>query len=246
MEAVLQPQLWIAMVATLLAGIARGFTGFGAAMTLAPVFAILYSAPQAVATTAALGMLASLQLLPGAIRDTDWREVVPLTLAAWVTIPLGALLLLSLEPDLMRRGISGLVLVLVLLLLSGWPYPVRPGLWGATGTGALAGLLNGATGVGGPPVVLYLLGGNKSARSNRANLITYFTTLNGGTCVSLYFHGVYTLETVWRTLSLWPVQILSLWAGAWLFRHASDRIYRHIALGMLLAIALLGLFYRRG
>jgi len=134
----------------------------------------------------------------------------------------------------------------VLVLMSGWRYPVRPGVWSATGTGALVGLLNGATGVGGPPVVLYLLAGPASAKSNRANLITYFTTLNGGTCVSLYLHGVFTMETVWRALALWPVQIVSLWIGAWLFRHANDRIYRRIALGMLLAVALLGLFYRRG
>jgi len=145
----------------------------------------------------------------------------------------------------MRRGIAGLVLVLVLLLMSGWRYPVRPGLGGALGTGALAGLLNGATGVGGPPVVLYLLGGARSARSNRANLITYFTTLNGGTCASLLYHGVYTQETLWRALSLWPVQIVSLWAGSWLFRRANDRIYRRIALAMLLGVALLGLFYQR-
>jgi hypothetical protein len=244
-ESVLQPSLLIAMGATFLAGIVRGFSGFGAAMMQAPVFAILFSPAQAVATMAALGTLASVQLLPGSLRHAEWREMAPMTLAAWLTIPLGSYVLLSLEPDLMRRGISGLVLAMVLVLMSGWRYPVKPGPWGASGAGALSGAINGARGVGGPPVVLYLLAGPNPARTNRANLILYYTFLNGGTCVSLLAHGAFTLETVYRSLALWPVQVVSLYVGSWLFTRANDAIYRRIAMGLLLAVALGGLLYTR-
>jgi hypothetical protein len=245
MDAVLQPELFIAMAATFLAGIVRGFSGFGAAMMQAPVFALLFAPAQAVATIAGLGTLASLQLLRGAVRQVDMRQVVPITVAAMVTIPVGSLLLVVLEPDLMRRGIAGLVLLLVLVLMTGWRYPGRRGAGVAAGTGALSGVINGATGVGGPPVVLYLLAGPDSARTNRANLIFYFTFLNAGTWLSLLWHGVITLETLWRTLALWPVQIVSLWCGSWLFTRANDALYRRAALGLLLAVALFGLFYRR-
>jgi uncharacterized membrane protein YfcA len=63
--------------------------------------------------------------------------------------------------------------------------------------------------------------------------------------LSLLWHGVITLETLWRTLALWPVQIVSLWCGSWLFTRANDALYRRAALGLLLAVALFGLFYRR-
>jgi uncharacterized protein len=245
MEAVLQLPLLLAMAVVLLAGIVRGFAGFGAAMMMAPVFAILYSPTQAVATMAGLGTLASLQLLPGVVRDADWREVTPLTLTALLAVPVGSLVLLSLSPDVMRRAISGIVLLLVLVLTSGWRYPAKPGLLGTGATGALSGLINGATGVGGPPVVLYLLAGPNTAAVSRANFITYATFLGAGTCLSLFAHGAFTLETLWRTLALWPVQIVSVWTGSWLFRHANDAIYRRIALGLLLAVALFGLLYRR-
>jgi uncharacterized protein len=245
MQAILQPELLLAMAATFAAGIVRGFSGFGAAMMMAPVFAILYAPPQAVATMAGLGTLASLQLLPGVVRQADWREVAPLTALSWLTIPLGSLVLVALAPDVMRRAIAGSVLVMVGVLASGWRYPVKPGVWGAVGTGAVSGLINGATGVGGPPVVLYMLAGPNRAADTRANLITFYTFLNGATVLSLLAHGVYTLEIVWRDLALWPVQIVSLWLGARLFRRANERIYRRIALGLLLAVALFGLFYRR-
>jgi uncharacterized protein len=245
LEAVLRPDLLIAMAATLAAGIVRGFSGFGAAMLAAPIFALLYAPAQAVATVAALGTLASLQLQFGALRHTDWRQIVPLVGAAACTIPLGGLVLLALDPDVMRRGISGLVLVMVLVLMSGWSLPVRPGWRSAVGTGALSGVLNGATGVGGPPVVLYMLASPSAASAKRANLISYYTFVNGGTVLMLLWHGVYTSETVLRTLALWPVQVASLWAGAWLFGHANDATYRRLAMGLLLAVALFGLLYRR-
>jgi hypothetical protein len=245
MQSVLQPELLVAMVATILAGIVRGFSGFGAAMMQAPVFALLFAPTQAVAIMTGLGTLASLQLLRGVARHVDWRQIVPITLAALVTVPVGSLLLVALAPELMRRGISGMVLVLVLVLMTGWRYPGRRGPWAAAGAGALSGVINGATGVGGPPVVLYLLAGPDSARTNRANLICYFTFLGAATWASLVWHGVITLETIWRTLALWPVQIVSLWFGSWLFTRVNDALYRKLALVVLLAVALFGLFYRR-
>jgi len=245
MHAVLPPALLLAMGATVLAGIVRGFSGFGAAMMMAPVFAILFTPAQAVATMAGLGTLASLQLLPSVIRDADRREVLPLTIMGLLAVPLGSLVLLTLSPEVMRRSIAGIVLLLALVLMSGWRYPVKPGRWGAAGTGAVSGFINGATGVGGPPVVLYMLAGPNKAHTNRANLITYYTFLNAGTCLSLLSHGVYTMETVTRTMALWPVQIVSIWGGTWLFRHANDAIYRRIALALLVGVALFGLFYRR-
>jgi uncharacterized protein len=245
MDGLLSPTLLMAAAATCLAGIVRGFAGFGSAMVQGPLFAILFVPAQGVATMAGLGTLASLQLLPGVRRQVQWRQIAPLTVMGLLTVPLGALVLLALEPALMRRIISALVLLLALVLMSGWRYPARPGPWGAAGTGVLSGFINGATGVGGPPVVLYMLAGPNVAATNRANLIAYYTFLNGGTCLTLLAHGVFTMETVWRTLALWPVQVVSLWLGSWLFRHANDALYRRLALLLLLGVALFGLFYRR-
>ncbi len=128
MEALWTQEIWIAMGMSFLSGIIRGFSGFGAAMTLAPVFAILFTAPQAVATMAGLGVLASLQMQSIVLKDVKFREILPIILTALPGIPLGATLLLLLEPELMRRCISGMVLLMVLVLMTGWRYPGRPGI----------------------------------------------------------------------------------------------------------------------
>ena len=245
LASVLEPALLIAIGTVFMASIVRGFTGFGAAIVQAPVFALLYTAPEAVATMVALGTLASAQLLPGAAREANWRQIAPIIVLSWVTIPLGSLVLLTLDPDVMRRTIAALVLVMVVLLASGWRYPFAPGPVSAGAVGAVSGFTNGATGVGGPPVILYMLAGHTRAGTIRGSMISFYTFLNGGTCVALIFNGVFTLEIVLRALVLWPVQIGSLVLGAWLFRRANDAVYRRIALALMLGVALLGLFYPR-
>ena len=78
MAILLQPDFWIAAAMTLLAGVVRGFAGFGAAIIQAPVFALLYPPAVGVATLAALGTVSSLQLLPGVARESTPRQLAPL------------------------------------------------------------------------------------------------------------------------------------------------------------------------
>lgn len=231
------------MGVTFLGGIVRGFSGFGSALTQAPVFAILFTPPQAVATLSGLGMFASLQLQLGALPNTQWRKVLPVAFMALVTVPFGAYILVLLDPLLMRRGISAMVLVLVLVLMSGWRYPGRANLASGLGIGGLSGLINGSSGVGGPPVILYMLAGPDPAAANRANLITYYTFLNTSTFLALAFNGIVDSATLWRLALLLPAQFMSLTLGGWLFKRATDILYRRIAFAVLLIIALFGLFY---
>jgi len=66
------------------------------------------------------------------------------------------------------------ILVFGLLLMSGWRYTGSRPLPLNIGIGTLAGLLKGATGMSGPPVILYLLAGPEAAKQHRANLILFF------------------------------------------------------------------------
>jgi uncharacterized membrane protein YfcA len=72
-----------------------------------------------------------------------------------------------------------------------------------------------------------------------------YVFLNGATLLTLLWRGAFTELTLARTLALWPVQIVALWIGAALFRRSGDVLYRRLALGLILAIAVFGLLYRR-
>ena len=54
--------LWTAIGVTLVAGLMRGFAGFGSAMLMAPIFAILFGSADMVVTIVAIELVVSLQL----------------------------------------------------------------------------------------------------------------------------------------------------------------------------------------
>ena len=94
----------------MLAGFVRGYSGFGAGMVLVPVLSLLYNPQFAVVSVVILELIASIQLLPGAIGQCHWRSVIPLSLSSVLAVPLGSLLLVNLDAETMRRCIALVVL----------------------------------------------------------------------------------------------------------------------------------------
>lgn len=231
-----------AILATAIAGIMRGYSGFGTAVILAPVYSLLWGPRAGIPVMLLMELVVSVQLLPGAIKDADRRVVLPLGGAAALATPLGAWILLSADGDALRRFIGGFVLVFGLLLMSGWRYHGSRPLPLNLAVGTAAGLLKGATGMSGPPVILYLLAGLEEAKRHRANLILFFATIAIVSIVPPLLGGLIDLAVLVRLAVLLPVMALSVPIGARLFRVVPDRLYRPFAMGVLLVAGGLALF----
>jgi hypothetical protein len=74
--------LWTAIGVTLVAGLMRGFAGFGSAMLMAPIFAILFGSAEMVVTVVAIELIVSLQLFPQVRSHADWKTLMPMSIAA--------------------------------------------------------------------------------------------------------------------------------------------------------------------
>lgn len=236
-------RLFAAALATLIAGVMRGYSGFGTAVILAPVYSLLWGPRAGVPVMLLMELIVSLQLLPGAIREADRRVVLPLGGAAALATPLGAWILLTADGEVLRRFIGGFVLVFGLLLMSGWRYHGSRPLPLNLLIGALAGLLKGSTGMSGPPVILYLLAGLEEARRHRANLILFFATIAIVSVVPPALGGLIDLAVLIRLAVLLPLMAVAVPVGARLFRLVPERLYRPFAMGVLLGaggLALLG------
>ncbi len=213
-----------------LGGLLRGFLGFGGSMGAVPGLSLLFGPLGAVSIVLLADIGAVLQLLRTAVRHSEKRVVAPLAIASVATTPLGAWLLINIDPADMRRAIAVTVLSFVVILMTGWRYKRPPTLPVVIGVGTVGGVLSGGAGMGAPPAVLFLLSGPHGHEAVRANIIGYLAVANMTALATLGFNGVLTAEILLRALVLAPPYLLAIWIGGSLFRFASELFFRYAAL----------------
>lgn len=234
--------LWIATGVTLVAGLMRGFAGFGSAMLMAPIFAILFGSAEMVVTIVAIELVVSLQLFPQVRTSADWKTLGPMSVAACIAMPLGVWALASVDKGTIVTAVSAVIVTFVVLMWSGWKYRGGRSAPATLTVGALSGAMMATTSVGGPPVLLYLLSGDDSPQVNRANIVTYYFLTQFLLIVIVLASGVAGWDALARAVVLFPMMIAGAHLGGRLFHGlASERLYRNVALGILFATGMFGL-----
>ncbi|WP_439595905.1 sulfite exporter TauE/SafE family protein [Falsiroseomonas sp.] len=234
-------QIYVAIAVTALAGLMRGYSGFGTAVLLAPAYSVLWGPRIGVPVMLLMELVVSLQLVPKAFGEANRRVILPIGGAAALATPLGAFILITADQDVLRRFIGGFVLVFGLLLMSGWRYHGSRPLPLNIAVGTLAGLLKGATGMSGPPVILYLLAGPEAARQHRANLILFFGTIAVISVIPPALGGLMGWAVLAKMLLLLPVLMLCVPLGARLFHVLPERWYKRAALVFLVSTGVIAL-----
>lgn len=234
--------IYAAIAATAIAGLMRGYSGFGTAILLAPAYSVLWGPRIGVPVMLLMELVVSMQLVPKAFGEANRRVILPIGAAACLATPLGAFILITADQDLLRRFIGGFVLVFGLLLMSGWRYHGSRPLPLNLAVGGLAGLLKGATGISGPPVILYLLAGPEAVRQHRANLILFFGTISVISVIPPAIGGLIGWSVFAKLLLLLPVLMLCVPLGARLFHILPAPWYRRAALCLLVSTGVIALF----
>ena len=231
----------VAALCTAVAGVMRGYSGFGTAILLAPVYSTLWSPRTGVPVVLLMELFVSAYLLPRAFAFANKRLIGPICIAAVLAMPFGAVVLLQADGATLRRVIGGFVLVFGLLMSSSWRYHGTRPLGLNIAVGLVSGLLKGATGMAGPPVILYLLAGKEEAAQHRANLILYFGVLGVAAVLPPLWAGLIGLPALLMTALMLPVMLVSVPIGARLFHVIPRRWYRRLALGLLVGAGLFAL-----
>lgn len=218
-----------AVVVCVLAGVVRGFSGFGSALIYVPLIAAIYEPRIATVSFAIMDYVCVLPYAVRAFPQAHWREVLPAFAAALVTVPLGTMTQNAADPVVLRWGMALFVLTFVVLFAAGWRYPFKQSTMAATGAGALSGFAGGATQMSGPPAILYWLGSPQNAAVIRSNLLVFLILLGMTLLANYAWHGLMTANPIALAVLLWPAYIIALAIGARWFRGASDQSYRRIA-----------------
>jgi uncharacterized membrane protein YfcA len=231
----------IAIGIAALAGLVRGFSGFGSALVCMPLISAVYGPTVAAPTLLLIDSICSLPFALHAMPQSNWREVAPVSLAGALVLPLGAMALVLVDPLSLRWFIAALVLAALAALASGWRYHGRPTLAASLGVGALAGFAGGAVQIGAPPLLVFWLGGNNNAVTVRANIMVYFIMQGALSMVMYFFSGLFDAQVVILSLLMGLPFAVAMAGGAYWFHGSSEALYRRAAYLIIALAALVSL-----
>jgi uncharacterized protein len=218
------------VMAALLGGLVRGFTGFGFAMVFVPIATMTVGPVGAAGLIWLVDIPFALPLAISSFRRVAWREVFPLFVGAALCVPLGVWLLTSLDPIVARWLIAISILVALAALVTGWRYKGAPGIPLSLSVGGLSGIASGMAQLGGMPVAIFWLAAQKNnPRQTKDNLNGYFALLPIVTGIAYWLNGVLNWTVFWQALPLCVPYGLAMLLGAKLFPLASEQTFRRIA-----------------
>ncbi|NJS40062.1 MAG: sulfite exporter TauE/SafE family protein [Rhodobacteraceae bacterium] len=239
------PDFWPTLVllglVTLAASLARGFSGFGAALIFVPLVSALLGPQVAVPLLLVTDSVMTAAMIPAALRTADRSDVLTMALGALVGVPAGIWLLTSLDPVLLRWAIVGLAGVMLWVLLSGWRYRNRPTAPLTMLVGLISGFCSGAAQIGGPPVVAYWLSGQSPAQVVRANIIFYFAITSLISGIGYVWGGLITWQILTPAVLIAPIYGAGTWIGSRMFGLAAEQTFRRICLAMIAGATLISM-----
>jgi hypothetical protein len=227
--------------AALLAGLVRGFAGFGTAMVFVPVAARVTDPVTAVTLLVAMDLLGPLVGVSRALRDAHLPDLARIGLGILVGVPVGVAILVTAAPESFRLALSLLTLAMLVLLAGGLRYrgPVNGPL--LVGIGGVSGVIGGATTLFGPVTILFYMASTLPPQAIRANLTLYLIMTDVVFLALLAMNGVLAAGPLLAGLALAVPYALANLAGAAIFRPEAAQSYRAVAYAIIAGSALSGL-----
>ncbi len=222
------------LVVVSLATLIRSTFGFGEALIAVPLLSLRLplktAAPLAVLVSIAVAMV---------VVGQDWQKIHvrvagKLVAATVFGIPVGLVLLTGLHPQIVKA-----VLAVVIIAFGAYSLiaPQLPELQGEhrvwlIGCGFCAGVLGGAYGMNGPPLVIYGAMRRWSPEHFRATLQGYFLPASVLGMVGFLFAGLWTGTVTHYFLVSLPGMIPAVLAGRACNRRLQGTIFRQLVYGL--------------
>ncbi|MCB1423568.1 MAG: sulfite exporter TauE/SafE family protein [Nitratireductor sp.] len=231
----------IILVACLIAGLVRGFAGFGTSMILMPVIAAVYSPQTAVVLVFLIDATAAIPVVIPELRRVEWKSLLPGFVGFLAVLPLGLAVLKFGDPVALRWALAALIILSVAVLWSGWRYHGPRSRAVDAAVGGVAGFTGGACGLPGPPAIVYWMAAQLKAATVRANTMVFLYLTDCALGAGLILAGILTMDGVIKGIGAMPFYLAGLLIGARGFGLASETGYRRIAFLIILVAAVTSL-----
>ena len=223
----------IAAIACLAAS-TLSLTGFGFALVFVPLASMVWEVKPVIAVSTILWTSLMIPLLFEVRGQIKLSRISPLLIGGICAIPGGIVLIHRIDPDHLQIIIAAIAIaVAIAFYLIPRIRLERPRLSLSILVGAIAGFVNSSMGMGGPPLVLYILSFEREIEGMRSTLMPIFFVTGVMTLIGFAGTGIIDKEVlIMAGLSIPAVGFGAL-VGAWLRRRISVSLFRSVTLGII-------------
>lgn len=232
--------IWLVGV-VLIAGLVRGFAGFGSAMIIMPVASSVLTPVEAVIFVVSTEIIGPLPNARAAWREGEPRDVGFLVFGALVALPLGVLALSVMDQLVFGWAVSASVITLLVLTMSGWRLKGTLTRRLTVAAGALGGFMTGFAGIPGPPVIMLYMASTLPVSVIRANFLLYLVALDVLLFSLLWALGLMNWSIAFLGLLVGIPYLVANMLGARLFDPSKAGVFRSVAYLVIAASAIIGL-----
>jgi uncharacterized membrane protein YfcA len=220
------------------ASLVMGLAGFGNALVAMAFLPYFMPPATAIAVLTIYTVVFAIAIFVPVRRHLAPRSVTRLLVGTVLGTPLGVWILVAFPASTLNRIIGGVLVVVVLLEWVGG-YPERlAGRWWGLGAGFVAGIMGGAVGMPGPPVVLYSTAQGWSPQTIKANLQVFFV-VNQAVILAGYWRAGLLTGDVWRlSVSFAVPAAAGTVLGILLFNHVDHASFRRVVFAVLVVSGL--------
>lgn len=222
------------------AGLVRGFSGFGGPAIMALVLTQFYNPLSVLTKVVIIDAMSYLLLVPSTAREFNRRVIAIVTLATLAGLPIGTYLLVELDPLVVKRAIAGAVAACAAVMLFGGRFRASPSVAVHLAVGLLAGIVLGATYIA-LVAVIFFFSLPASGGESRANAVYWSVMLSYVLIATHMVLGNITVDDLWRATLLGVSYLAGTGVGVWWFRRTAEREFRRAVLWLLLGLATIGL-----
>lgn len=226
-----------ALVVVFIAAVVRGYSGFGSSLLWVSSLSLVLPPAEVVPTVFLLEIAASAHLLPKVWKEVDWRSLRWLLSGAVLATPPGIYLLANLPAVPLRVAISAVVLSATILIWRGFALRRPPGPGATFGTGLLSGFINGGTGMGGPPAILFYFSSSAAVAVSRASIIAFFLGTDAFGVVIAATQGLVSGDVLLRSLMLLAPVLIGISLGNRRFIRTEPETFKRFVLILLAALS---------
>jgi uncharacterized membrane protein YfcA len=139
----------------------------------------------------------------------------------------------------MLKRLIGFVLIAIVVIewCGAYPHKLSGRRWGMT-AGVLAGLLGGAIGTPGPPVILYVVAQGWNPRAIKATLQAFFLVNQGVIFAGHWWAGLVTRDVVWLAVVYAIPAAAGFAFGMHLFNRVDQLLFRRLVFALLFVLGL--------